>query len=188
MALSIHVNGEARVMTGTGASAALELFGVSVEGVEINFKLSTEDVIVDTTGPKVPLDVQYFLEEADINFDLVWYDGAILTKVLGRLGVGSGTGSAGIAGIMDAPGTLILQNNAYTRLLIMSIPASQGLSGAEPCHNFPTAWLNDTDTFRVGTRKTIHRQSWRAIPMVTSTTGGGANPANGSILWNTVCS
>lgn len=190
MALAIHVNGEARVYTGTGNNGALQTLGVSVDGVEIEFKLATEDVIVDTFGPKVPLDVQYFLEEAEIRLELVWYDHSVLIKVLARIGPGSGTGpTANLAqntfGTMAAAGGLFLEQNAYTRLLVSSIPASQGVTAAEPCWNFPTAWLNDSDTFKVGTRRTSHRQTWRAIPFLNSVTGG---PSTGSVLYNNVCS
>jgi hypothetical protein len=181
--LTIHVNGEARIRTGTGTDGALETLGVSVDGVNIEFTMHSEDVIVDTFGPGVPFDVQYFLEQAFIHADMVWYAQDVLFSILGRTANTTAGNVPGIQGIMGSAGWLFVQNNKAWRTLVMSIPANTGLTD-EPCWNFPTSWLHATDSANYGTRRTVHRMTFRAIPLLTSGTGG---PSDGSVLCNGDC-
>lgn len=174
MSLIPHVNGEASIWTGTGSSNALEELGISVDGVTFKETLLKEPVMVDTYF-KHPFDYQYSLTEVVITCDLVIWDATVLAKLKSRLiGVTQGT--------YGAAGSLIVAGGYTTRLLIMSTPASTGITGVEPCWNFPKVFLDDAYEAKFGTERTIYKLVFRAMPAQQLST------TNGVLLWNTTCS
>jgi hypothetical protein len=162
----IHVNGEARIRTGTGAAAALEFLGVSVDGVDISIREHTEPVHTDTFGPSVPFDEQHFLQDAVISAQLVFYDEVVLAKIRNRM--------SGTDGVQGEAGALWGAGGKYFRLLILS-PVE-----ALPW-NFPTARLMDAFEVKIGTRRSIWNLRFYAKPYT-----GVAGTSAGVPLYNRV--
>lgn len=167
MALAIVVNGEAQVKVGTGGSGALEVLGVSVDGVTIKPRLFNDPVYTDTFGPKVAFDYQYFLEDAIITCDLVFYDQAVLEKLLARK-------TGGTAGVLASAGRLMGASGDFVRLLITSPIA--GLP-----YNFLKAFFLDDQEVKLGTKRNIWRVTFQALPYT-----GAAGDTNGTVVWNRV--
>lgn len=166
MARVIHLNGEAAVKSGTGASNTLEDWGVSVNGVTMTFHPMTEKIFTDTFGPYVQFDDQQFLETATIDIDFVFYDQAVWEHCIVRTMAGAALGT------MPAAGTLLGATGNYFRLLIMS--PSDGLP-----HNFLSSKIIDGMVVPVGTRRTIPKVSLEAIPYT-----GSAGSSAGAVLFN----
>jgi hypothetical protein len=164
MAEQIHVNGEAHLQVGTGSGGALQLLGVSVDGVEGTIEDHTKPIMTDTFGPDVPFDEQQFLQTATVNAALVFYDDGVLGAIRGRA---SGTdGEVGQAGQLWGAGGL------YFRLLITS-PI-----GSLP-YNFPHARMTGSWRHKEGTQKTIWNVSFFCVPYT-----GVAGSTSGAVLYN----
>lgn len=174
MSLIPHVNGEASIWTGTGAAGALEQLGVSVDGVTFKETLLKEPVMVDTYF-KHPYDYQYSLVELVVTCDLVVWDASVLAKLKGRF---AGT----TQGTYAPAGSLFVQGGGTVRLLIHSTPSGTGITGVEPCWNFPQVFLDDDYEVKFGTEHSKYKLKFRAMPaqQLSST--------NGVVLWNTTCS
>lgn len=166
MAEAIHVDGEARVKVGTGAAGALEILGVSVDGVDIEERDHTEPIFTDTFGPMVPFDEQSFLSSALIRVELVFYDEPVLAKVRGRI--------SGVDGRYAKAGALWGAGSKYFRLLI-------------DCQrdSFPRNYLNarllDSYPVKVGTRKSV----WH-LTFFAKGHQAGAGETDATVLRNTV--
>ncbi len=176
MALQLHVNGTAQIWSGTGTANALEQLGVSVDGVTIQLNTEYDEIFTDHYGPKVPYDLQYFLQDALIKCELVWYEQTVLYKWL------TGTPGAGLTlGVMGAAGNLAVQNALASRLLIKSTPATTGLTTVENCWNFLNVVLVDQHETKVGVEKTVWNLTFRAL--LTQVASGSV----GAVLFNQVC-
>ena len=168
--------GAANILTGTGNAGALEQLGYSVDGVTINLNLRTEDVQCDIYGPLVPFDIQRFLVDANVTCQLVYWDDVVLNK-------NRRTTTAGVPGVMEDAGILVgFGGNAF-RLVIRSTPTGTGLTNVEGCWNFPNSVLVNTDSFNLGTRRSIHTIEWRCFPTLAQT-----GTSSGATLWTTDCS
>lgn len=144
-----HVNGPALVMADTGNG--LEPLGYSEAGVRMSFTGYDEDIYSDQFGPRIPIDVQYFGEEARIIVDLITWDQTVLAKVLTRC-------RGGTNGTNSPPGTLYAAQNKVIRVCVLAT-----YSG-EPTHNFPTAYLIGDHDVIVGTKVTRRHLEFRALP------------------------
>jgi len=180
MSLIFHVNGEASIMSGSGAGNALEEAGVSVDGVEVEINTKYREVFVDTNGPLIPGDVQYFIQDAIIQADLIWFDWVVLNKWL--------IGAPGLnvpLGTQAAAGSLLVQQGLTKRLVVRATPqglaGTAGLTGQESCWNFLNCYLLEPAAIKVGTVCNPLRLRWRAIP--------GFQPSStfGLQLWNQSC-
>lgn len=178
MAQSYHVFGAAQLLVGTGSVGALESLGYSVDGVEILLNPKFDDIYVDTYGPHVPGDVQYFLVDANIKCELEYYDLAVLNKLLCFV---PGVNASVTTGQMWKAGDLMLQNGLTTRLVIRSTPQGTGLTSVETCWNFLNTYLVDSDDLMVGVKRTTHKLTFRAIPSFN------AASSVGQTLYNTTC-
>lgn len=158
MAKTIHVNGEALVQGGTGGGSppALEDIGVSLDGVTITLRGQWDDVYTDTFGPKIPFDRQYFLEDAIIRAEMIFYDQTILNKWLGRF-KGATPGTMGQAGAL-------MGANAYFQPLVITSPSDSLL------WHFPSSYLVDQFEYKIGTRRTQVDLLFHALPY-TGTSG-----------------
>lgn len=161
-------------------TSALSAVGYSEDGVDINFDMGWEDVMVDVYGPKVPYDVQYFLQQAYITFDLVLYENSNFNRFLEQYGP-SADGS--LTGLMGGAGNPFIQNGGWFRLLIKSTPSSTGLTSDEQCWNFIRAYPVDIRS-KIGTRRKIHHCTFRALPYAAAVTGGDSTNA---VLFNSTC-
>jgi hypothetical protein len=168
MAMQVHLNGEARIRTGTGAANALEDWGVSVNGVNMTFDPMTEDVITDTFGPMVPFDFQQFLETATIEIEFVFYDSGVWQRSISR------TLANAARGTMPAAGTLLGQGGFLFRLLVNSP------TDGDP-YNFLACKIEQGMSVPVGTRRTMPKVTCKAIPYT-----GLAGTSAGAVLYNQV--
>lgn len=113
MAESIHVNGPAHIQLGAGGTGGgLSDLGYAEDGVDIEFDLFDDDVICDTGGPNVPVDVQDMGKLAYIRFKLVLYDSTVLDTLFIR--------TAAAAAQEPPPGKLFGANSLYKRVVITS--------------------------------------------------------------------
>ena len=178
--IQLHVNGSAGIRLALPLDNTLKPVGYSEDGVDIDFHMGWEDVMCDVYGPKVPIDVQYFLQDAFIEFDLVLYENSRFLEMISQFQALVG-GAA--SGVMAQAGGLFIQNSGYFRLLISSTPTNVGITSDEQCWNFLYAYPVDIKS-KIGTRRKIHHCVFRAIPYSPTITGGQSTLA---ILYNDTC-
>lgn len=166
MAMQLHVSGEARVRTGTGAANALEDLAVCVNGVTITFSPNNEDVIVDTFGPTTPFDIQQFLATATIEAEMVFFDEGVWERAVQRSMANASWGT------MPPAGTLLGQSGSLFRVLVLS--PYEGIP-----YNFPACYIADSMTIPIGTRRTLPKVTFKAIPYT-----GLAGTSSGAVLVN----
>lgn len=157
MAIAVQTVGKALIKVGTGASAALESLGYSINGVEISDEPFYGDVPSDENGGDEgpPIDVQYFGFVSTIRMELSRWDSTIAAKVFPFL-------NGGTAGTQGTPG-ILMSANSY-RLVI--IPTS------DP-RNYPVAFPSEPIEINKGTKYSRLAITWKAY--------GFANAA----VWNT---
>src|SRR4051794_22790164 len=116
MTIQIHVNGAATIALAK-ADNVLHDVGFSEDGVDIDHDMQWDDVFVDVTGSKVPVDTQYFLKQCFISFDLVMYENGRFNEMLGQI---SGSDNEPNHGLMGQAGQLFIQGGNWFRLIIKS--------------------------------------------------------------------
>lgn len=147
----VHVNGTSLLSVGPqGKAGGLTELGLSVDGVDIDFELFTDDVIADSGGPQVPVDVQDLGKIANITARLTIYDSDVLESLL-ALG-------ADAANLEPAAGTLLLKNNRMRRVVIAS-PIE-----AVPWRFFFCHLVSPLSLPKLGTIRTMPAIKFRAIP------------------------
>lgn len=154
-----HVNGPAIVSTKMASESAYSDLGITVDGVEPSFDGKYEDVIADDGGPMVPVDLQYFGEEARIRLELIRWDETRMRLVETRI-AGKTVGQIRAVDL----GTLVVRASHYFALSIAT-SARTGLS-AENGYRFPVCHAVDSIPFKLGTRVTRKTLLIRAIPSV----------------------
>ena len=151
----LHVNGPARVNVAL-TGGAYSNFGFTEDGVEITPTIYHEDVPTDDYGPSMPGDVQFMGAEFKISLPMVRWDLSVMNSVLAFIR-SSTVGAFSSAEI----GSLMIAGGKYMGLRIVSSARSGG--STEPTHVFPYAWPVGDIPFKVGTRVTRHRITFRAI-------------------------
>jgi len=182
MALQLHVNGTAHIMSGTsGPEGFLEELGVSVDGVTITINNEFDDIFTDHYGPKAPYDKQYFLQTVMVKCNLIWYEKDVLYKWLAG-GIPGPTQQGPIPeGFYGYAGDVITQNALTAQLVIRSTPEGTGLTVVEDCWNFPHAVLVESAEQKVGVEKTVWNLTWQAMPTQV------ASASFGALLWDHSC-
>jgi hypothetical protein len=166
-----YVNGEASVIAG-----GVEM-GVSVDGVTIEETIYLDGIQVDTRGPHVPGDYQYFLTMYTITCELVYFDWDVVQNWLTGL-----PANPPAFGTWKAAGTLMMSpNGANTQqLIIKSTPAGTGLSGQAQCWEFPYAFLIDAQETKLGTVRSTWKLKFQAnVPYQAGTTDGQIQLSDG---------
>jgi hypothetical protein len=79
-----HVSGEAPISVGTGSAGALEVLGVSKDGVTINEVFKERASMSDVGGSESPVDFQDMGSEAYIDLTLIAWTENILRKLRNR--------------------------------------------------------------------------------------------------------
>ncbi len=181
MATAFHVNGVAEIKVGTGSTAALELLGHTVDGVDIDPQIIQYPIFTDAGGGPggIPASLQDVGEIHTISADVVVYDVAVLAKV--RKGFSALTNTV-TEGVMQKVGR-VLDTTAVGssgvgglgRLLILSPDDS------EP-RNYLYARLVAKPR-KLSTKVTIYRLRWEAIPYI-----GTGNTMASVVLFNTTTS
>lgn len=158
MATQLHVNGLATVLVNG------ETLGWTVDGVNIEFIAYFEDVYTDCAGPHIPYDVLCYGEEARVTCDMIVYDTTVMESVSTRIfnvdatlgTTPNGPCAGGVYGwlLSACGGTFEL-----------------GIAQGSGCQNepeggwyFPTTYLMDNHSLKVGTRVTRHQMVFRCLP------------------------
>jgi len=150
MATAIHVNGPAVISLGAGGTGGgLSTLGISEDGVDIEFTWHDDDVIADSGGPVVPVDVQDMGKLAYITAKLVVYDQTVLETLFLR---GAADGEQ-----EPSPGKLLVANSLMKRVVISS--PDEGLA-----YRFLYSHLIGSTQFRRGSKRTLPLLKWRALP------------------------
>lgn len=169
MASQFYVPGPAQVYTGTGASAAWQFLGWTIQGVEGRLMASFEDVRADYGGTMVPVDSQFMGEQAFVPMVLSQYVESVLSTVLKRR-VGSGV----TAGAIEAGGigSLMIGQGYYFPLLIIAPYNSLSpFNTMVPCWWFKAAWLNDETTQPTSVRVKNPQLIFRCLPLWNAPAG-----------------
>jgi len=183
MALEFHVNGLARIYINvTGSPTEL---GYSQDGVTIELHYETEDIMTDKSGAKIPEDIQNMGQWATVKCNLIKYDTSLIEYLQNRLNEVDVAGklpnvrSNITTGCPNAIAELMGQCNDFSDLWIRRCnPACEG--SIEGGWHFYNTYLADIDTFKVGTRVTIHDLTFRCLPGssgILYTTIGTAAPS-----------
>ena len=164
-----HVNGLAKIYVGVGSSSPIQL-GYSQDGVTVELHYETDDIHTDKWGSKVPEDVMDFGQWATIKCNLIKYDAPTLQYLQGRLGNATlpNNDPNVTSGYLSEIGTLMAQcGNMYP--IWITRQQTNCETNVEGGWKFYTGYLADVDSFKVGTRVTIHDVTFRCLPNVSGT-------------------
>lgn len=151
MAKAQHVNGPALISIGAGGTGGgLTELGLSEDGVDLEFELFFDDVIADSGGPHVPVDVQDFGKLAMISAKLVVYDSTVLEGLI--------TLAAAAPAQEPEPGKLLLANGKLNRVVIASPDE------ANPWRFFYCHLVSPLALPKIGSRRTMPTCRFRALP------------------------
>ena len=168
MSQSIHVGGESQIKTGTGSAQALEILGVSVDGVDIEIEDHVSPIYTDTNGGpegRIPFDEMGYGQTANIRAQLVFYDETILAKL-------RPTFVGGSEGLQDVAGTLFGAGSKYFRLLVLS--PTDGVPW-----NFLKARMTGSKRVKIGVRQSVWNLSFFALPY-----SGSSGSTASNVLYN----
>jgi hypothetical protein len=172
MSIITHVFGPAAVLVDVDG-AGLVTLGYTVDGVTLTDTLVKKEVLVDTYG-ETPYDVQYMLSKSEVEMDLAIWDWDTLNSINGYVNATPGT--------FGPAGTLFGQNGQTFRLLIRSTPSGTGVTGVEACRNYPSVFLDESASAKVGTERSVYKLKFYALPAQIPSS------SNDVVLYNTVCS
>jgi hypothetical protein len=165
MATQFHVNGLATLQADFGAG--FNDVGYSQDGVTIELHYETDDVHTDKWGSKMPEDVMDLGQWATVKMQLIKYDTASIEQLENRLQVTTAPGKQ--PNVNDSNlimiGTLMGQCDYMTPIKILrgrNVGCEQ--TPLEGGWQFNAAYLADVDSFKVGTRVTIHDLTFRCLP------------------------
>lgn len=165
----LYVPGPVQIFVGTGAGGAYQFLGYSEQETGTRFDSAWEDVYSDATGPMIPLDTQYFGEQAYISSTLTKYNEAILQQLTPRVpGLTAGAMANGEVG------TLML-TEGYAVKLFLYCPYSQksvfSLGGMVAGYVFAASWLADSFEVPLSVRVKKPRIVMRCIPVANTVQG-----------------
>lgn len=174
MATKVVVPAATPVSFGTGAANALALLGYTVNGAEIGIENIWEDVPGDQGGGEggIPIDFQMYGQIARGTLEFSFWDPSVLAKLESGVNA-NGTLSTILAGKSPVPGSLILANAAYFRMLIN--PPSE----ATLVRNFPITLVREPRMVNAGTKWARLVLPYIAYPDLTQSP---------PLLWNQVTS
>jgi len=149
MATAIQVHGKCGVKI-KPVGGTLELLGYTRNGADVTLQNFQTPVPGDENGGDAgpPIDVQLMGQMAHIRLEFTKYDKAVMDKVKALV-------AAGTAGDMPPAGTLYIQDQKYTRLLLDTT--------SDPL-NFPIVVWQEPIQFNVGSRFTMIVLSGTAYP------------------------
>jgi hypothetical protein len=160
-----HVNGLATLQANFGDG--LTSVGYSTDGVTIELHFETDDIHTDKWGSKMPEDIMDLGQWATVKMQLIKYDTTAIQELENRLNSTTAPGKQpnvdGSGNILI--GTLMGQCNAMTPIAITR-GQNVGCEGTplEGGWQFGAAYLADMDSFKVGTRVTVHDLTFRCLP------------------------
>lgn len=159
MAQAYHVAGECLVKTGTGSSSALEVVGLTVEGVDITINEYKHPIHSDAGGGTAggPVEFQNMGADAVVRCRFVSWDQSVLDKVVKKH---SGDATSPAPGMMGSAGRLVGANDSYR--LVVQPPSGS----AENPFDFPVATTRSAQKVRMGSQYSeyeIEFYCWRYL-------------------------
>ena len=131
MAQTPQVSGACEVLLDTGSARALQSLGWTKNGADITRTRLTLDIPGDQNGGDdgVPIDIQDFGGFYRVRLEMTKWDTAVESKIR-VMGNPNGTGgySSLSLGSVNTPGTLIVANSAYYRLLLKPTDTSRAVN------------------------------------------------------------
>ncbi len=179
MSRDFYVNGESMVFVkgqaGTGI-ATLQQLGLCDSPIRITLNTRYLDIITDSWGPQLPVDVQYFLSDALIQMTLVHFDPTILAVCINE-----SQASVPFVGFVGRAGTRMGNNRARFAVGNSFI----GLNIASPVQGTPWRFyyaylVGPPFTWPLGTERSLVTLNWRAIAYTNDPWGGGTAQPNGA--------
>lgn len=125
-----QVSGPCETILDTGTSRALESLGWTANGVSVQRRRLTTNIPGDQNGGDdgVPIEIQDFGGTVSVRLELTKWDSLVAAKVR-RLGNPNGTGFSGVSlGGIVTPGTFIVANGGYYRLLLKPLDTSYAMN------------------------------------------------------------
>lgn len=181
MSRDFFVNGETMVSVKGNVNTSIgsiTQLGLSDTQIRITPDFRHRDLIVDSFGPEVPVDVQSFLASVAVNMTLVHFDRDVLDTCL-RESLGMSA-----IGAMPRAGTLLGSGDArfggankFIGLNLLS-PV-----GNKPWRFYAAYLVGPPMEFPLGTEKSIVTLNWRCIPYAVDPWGGGTGSLN-VLLWD----
>jgi hypothetical protein len=175
-----HVNGRADLYVGLGSDDPIYL-GYSQDGVTVELHYETDDIHTDARGSKIPEDVLDLGQWATVRCNLIKYDYPTLQALQGRLGnptIPNNDPNTNEDDLSEI-GTLMGQcGDLYPLWIRRAYTGCE--ANIEGGWKFYTAYLADVDSFKIGTRTTIHDITFRALPNASGllyTVIGTASPS-----------
>lgn len=164
MASQLYVSGPVQISVGTGASFAYEFLGWTEGDLVVSLGSDWEDVIADYGGPRLPVDVQYFGEQAFIPFTLVRFQFLVLNKLTARLADATAGGTPGTMATGELGSLMLAEGHAVPLLLYSPYVLKSAFSATMPGgYLFGAAWLVDNFDHPMSSRVTRPRCVMRAI-------------------------
>ena len=131
MAATPQVSGACEIKLDTGTTRALQSLGWTANGANVTRTRLTTDIPGDQNGGDegVPIDIQDFGGFYRVRLEMTKWDTAVESKVR-VTGNPNGTGgySSLSLGSVVTPGTLIVANAAYYRLLLLPTDAARAMN------------------------------------------------------------
>jgi hypothetical protein len=131
MAASPQVSGPCEIKLDTGASRALQSLGWTANGAQITRTALRLDIPGDQNGGDdgVPIEIQDFGGLYRVRLEMTKWDTTVEAAVR-KLGNPNGTGgySSTAVGSVNTPGTLMIANGAYYRLLLLPTDTSRAVN------------------------------------------------------------
>jgi hypothetical protein len=158
-----HVSGEAPISVGTATAGALEVLGLSVDGVEIQLLQVENPVMADIGGNQLPVDFQHMGEQAFVTVTLSRWNEDVLRKIRSRpftLGIPAVAQATPADGLARPRGQLIGAGGAAFKLVISA-------QYEDPWHFYTTKIVGSPQPFKVGTVVTNYQlrfHAWTFIP------------------------
>jgi len=179
-----NINGETLLRVKGAANSSLgslQELGLAVGPVRITFEFRHHDIIVDDFGPDIPAEVLWMLATANISTDLIHYDNDVLEDCIKQSMAGAnfgvfescGTPLGGFKPIFD-------RDNHYISLNLLSPVLNKPW-------RFRTTYLTGPPLeIPIGTKVTIVRLMWRAVPYSTQIFDSPTKEprSKGTILWD----
>jgi hypothetical protein len=164
-----HVNGLAELWGyAVVTDGDWDSVGYSQDGVTIELHYETDDIHTDKWGSKIPEDIMNLGQWATVKMNLIKYDTEALGVLEGRL---LRDATAGKLPNVDSSGNLLIGSlmSQCDDLGAIAITRSSKAPGCEDSPleggwQFNAAYLADVDSYKVGTRVTIHDVTFRCLP------------------------
>lgn len=167
MAEIIQIAGPCHVLINAGTSSALVGLGYTENGVQVREEMLAGDIPGDQNGGDqgAPIDIQDFARIGRVHLEMSKWDSAVAAAVIAKVNP-NGAGFVA-AGVSPAPGTLLISNALYFRLLCFSATTA-GL-----VRNFLIAIPREAHEYNLGTKYARFVTDWVCYP-----------PLGGGTWWN----